>query len=422
MATEVSASFQDTTGGPINAYYAAQNQRMSMMEKAQTLKQQEMASRIMQAEQQEWEVQAPIRQKKAELSIAETGAKLYAANAAIEEENKLVQELPSIMELFKNATVIERNEDGELDYEKSTAKWSQVLSEVSKYGNSDRGKQLFTAAKVGLQEARMSHADQLSYKIAELKSKNTKNKAQVVVNEEGKTVLEYTDPQTGEVREGDVPKSYRSAEEEARAAGMIKQAESDVKVSSEFLEALSSQAEAARLTRSQVKSLRDAYKAGAKGGTLQSYNTAIRGFASDVLGITDPKLSAQRVRDMVINQATLGMRQVLMKGTGAVSNIEGQWIQQAYDLSSMDDKTALIMLEVMDKVAERSIILQQKRRDYERQGITGIALTRKLEEDRDSIPIGIEDLAGKLTGGSTDPASGKMSADDIFNSVMKKRK
>lgn len=422
MATEVSASFQDTTGGPINAYYAAQNQRMSMMEKAQTLKQQEVASRIMQAKQQEWEVQAPIRQKQAELSIAETGAKLYAANAAIEEEKKLVQELPSIMELFRNATTIERNEEGELDYEKSTEKWSQVLSEVSKYGNSDRGKQLFTAAKVGLQEARMSHADQLSYKIAELKSKSTKNKAQVVVNEEGKTVLEYTDPQTGEVREGDVPRSYRSAEEEAKAAGMVEQAKTEAKDATDFLSALSTQAEAARLTRSQVKSLRDAYKAGAKGGTLQSYNTAIRGFASDVLGITDPKLSAQRVRNMVLSQVTLGIRQQVMKGTGAVSDLESKMIQQAYDLAAVDDKTASVMLDILDKVSERTITLQQKRRDYERQGITGMALKRKLEEDRDEIPIGVEDLAGKLTGGSADPASGKMSADDIFNSVMKKRK
>ena len=116
MATEVTFDPQGTPTSVTDAFYKAQDQRMSMMERAQALKNQTLAQKINETKLAQWEVEAPLRSLQLETNMAEAGTKLYATQDTLKATRDLEQNSPSFIEMMKDADVIENDEEGDPKY------------------------------------------------------------------------------------------------------------------------------------------------------------------------------------------------------------------------------------------------------------------------------------------------------------------
>ena len=123
MATEVTFDPQGTPTGIIDTYYKAQDQRMSMMERSQTLKQNKLAQQLDEQKLAQWQVEAPLRDLQVQTNMAEAGTKLYATQDTLTSTRDLEQNSPQIIQMMKDADIIENDSEGDPKYDSNFVKW-----------------------------------------------------------------------------------------------------------------------------------------------------------------------------------------------------------------------------------------------------------------------------------------------------------
>ena len=350
-------------GGPtevMESMYRAQDQRESLMSKARERKQQELTSRILEAKQAEWEMMAPLRQKQTELQVAETGAQLYTANIALEEEKALANDWPALMEKVKAAQVTPKDADGMPDYASTIPMWADVMAESSKYANTARGKQAWQMAKSAMDTARLLNADQTKEKIARLKAERELTEV-IVDNKVMKMDAKGNIAQPkGAYPDPDQAREIEQAKAEGRASGEI----STKNVSSAISAGLAAQQSTAKvnLYRNRLSSIKQSL------GPAFKYETMMRS-AGGYLGWGDQKQLAdmqhvsQMNRDFQLEEASR------LRGQGSITDNERKILEGAILSPSLNYEANMAIADVILKFNKRdediaNLIVQLRDKGY----------------------------------------------------------
>lgn len=233
------------------------------------------------------------------------------------------------------------------------------------------------------------------------------------VDEKGNPIDITIDTQTGtELGRGPVtqpPRQYRTDKEEHDAALARESGTEEAKTTSSILDGVRNQAEAARMTLSDVKTIKGLYDEGATSGFGQPWLTkgaAVLGR----LGYGDPKtLASQQALDTTLNRFVLNQSKVMGQGQGAMSDFERRLFEESSANPNRSREANLLLLSAMESVAERAAKMDEERLKLEDQGISRDKIARRMERMRAEIPIqGLAELArlNSDTQKAPSPASG----------------
>lgn len=382
MATEVTFDPQGTPTSVTDAFYKAQDNRMSMMERAQALKNQTLAQKINETKLAQWEVEAPLRSLQLETNMAEAGTKLYATQDTLKATRDLEQNSPSFIEMMKDADVIENDEEGEPKYNDNFVKWGKVVSALSPYSNTTKGKQMLEAAKAQQMQYRMAYANVLDFKEKRLQKEAMLERMRQKPDESPATEQDIADlqevgvdttgielkntyrfkrdPATGKAIAWSQPSVInRSSEAQGDVSMYKEQGQQRAQKASEFLTDIDNMAEKGRERRMYIGQIIDLYKRGAVTGAGTSEINQIRGFLvrggfadADSLA-TDEQVETALMHLVVEDRRDFG------KGTGALSDGETRMFQRATANPNRLPAANLAILAFMDEAAKRSEELQE---------------------------------------------------------------
>ena len=350
-------------GGPtevMESMYRAQDQRMSMMSKARAIQQQEITNQRLQAKQAEWEMMAPLRQKQTELQVAETGAQLYTANIALEEEKALANDWPALMEKVNVAQVTPKDADGMPDYAATIPLWADVMAESSKYANTARGKQAWQMAKSAMDTARILNADQTKEKIARLKAQNELQ--EVIVN--GKLMKRDAQGNVAQAKgaypDPDQAREIEQAKSEGRTSGEL---------SSKSVASVLDTGMAAQQSTSKINLYRQRLAESKQSlGPGFKYETALRA-AGSYMGWGDEKQLAsmqhleQMNRDFQLQEASR------LKGQGSITENERKILEGAIMSPTLSYDANMAITSVILKINKRdediaNLVVQLRDKGY----------------------------------------------------------
>lgn len=211
----------------------------------------------------------------------------------------------------------------------------------------------------------------------------------------GETPTETTvDRKTGQVLgSGVVQRPVRSPEEEARAAGLVKEAQTKVEDSTKFLGEVSSSAEAARVRSSTIGRILSLYDAGATSGFGQDVLTGAQAAFARLTG-KPVTISNQQELEKNLANLVLETGRELMKGSGAVTDYERTLIEKATANAKTTPQANKQILGVMKGIAERQLMLDRKRIELDEQGMSSTEIAKELRKIRDTTPVDMSSLGG----------------------------
>lgn len=202
------------------------------------------------------------------------------------------------------------------------------------------------------------------------------------------------DKLTGQiVGQAPAPRQYESPEEAARRAALTADETSKVKNAQDFLDEVKTKAESARELSGSIQRVNELYSLGAQSGAGQQYFSGGMALLNRIAPGSVKGINNQQQLDKELNSIMMQRGQELMKGGGQVSNYERTLVQNASANPNLDPETNKRILGVMKNIADRSIILDNKRMELEKQGASSREIAKQLEALRASIPVGIEALS-----------------------------
>ena len=157
--------------GIVGAFQQGQSHQMSMMERAQSVKQQKLRTQMLEAQRQQWELEAPIRNAQLQTGLADAANQLYAAQELSKATAEVTSRGPEFMQMMKDADTQVNGADGKADYAVNYQKWSDIAKAVSPYAHTAKGKQMLEAANNQQLFYKTRIASDASFKMAEMKQK-----------------------------------------------------------------------------------------------------------------------------------------------------------------------------------------------------------------------------------------------------------
>ena len=381
MATEVTFDPQGTPTGVIDTYYKAQDQRMSMMEPSQILKRQKLAQQLDEQKLAQWQVEAPLRDLQVQTNMAEAGTKLYATQDTLTSTRDLEQNSPQIIQMMKDADIIENDSEGDPKYDSNFVKWGKVVSTLSPYSNTAKGKSMLEAAKAQQMNYRMSYANVLDFKEKKLLKQQRiqamSNRPEHPVTEQDITDLQAAgvdtsgmqmkntyrftyDQNTGKPIAWSQPSMINRASDEQGDVAMFKeQGQQRAQKASQFLNDIDTAAGKATERRAIIGNIIDLYKRGAITGAGTAEINTIRGYLVRA-GVADPdSLATDEQVEAFLDRIVVEDRREFGKGTGALSDGETAMFVRATANPNRQPATNMAILAFIDEAMERAEKLQQ---------------------------------------------------------------
>lgn len=350
MATEVQANFGDPLA-PINAMYAAQNQRMSLMERSQKQQQDRLNMQLLEAKKAQWDVEAPLRQLQFETSMAEEGTKMYATQDTLRSVRELEQNSPTFIQMMKDADLVENDEEGEPKYDSNFVKWGKVVAALSPYSNTTKGKQMIEAAKAQQMNYRMAYANVLDFKEKKLTKQAKLDELQKVIVDGN---LMFKDPKTGDVApyRGAFPSVEQAAElEMAKTEGRAK-AESNQKYIDELEKAADSASQDVVGINSAISLL--ASKKADTGYGQSAINTFFAVASQFGLPIDETKLQNNQYIEQQLSLLKIRGAAQLMRGQGQITEKEREMLEKATANINLLPETNIRILKAMAAMMQRN--------------------------------------------------------------------
>lgn len=377
MATEVTFNPQGTPLGPTEAFYRGMDQSMSMMERAQSLKNQTLAQKINETKLAQWEVEAPLRSLQLETNMAEAGTNLYAAQDTLKTTRDLEQNSPSLIEMMKDADVIENDEDGEPKYNDNFVKWGKVVSALSPYSNTTKGKQMIEAAKAQQMQYRMAYANVLDFREKkllkearlQLLSQKPSDRTGALTQEE----IDEFEAQTGQpsgFKVGDVkrisrvpgagisigepalpyrePSAQGTVEFEKQYGTDLANRVNEVNLSSQKA------SQAADNMLVDINTLEGLYETGLTTGEGQEYLNMF-GAVALRLGVGNKdRMATQQEAQRAFADMALNAASVMLKGQGQVTENERAMVERAVASAGNSPAANLAIMKTLRKAAQRA--------------------------------------------------------------------
>ena len=381
MATEVTFDPQGTPTGVIDTYYKAQDQRMSMMERSQSLKRQKLAQQLDEQKLAQWQVEAPLRQKQFDANLAESGNKLYAQNYITEKTLELNSKGPEFIKMMDEADVVNVDKDGDNDYNNNYLKWSRIASALSPYSSTAKGKQMIDQANFNQTKFAVLNANMMDLKEKRL-VKQTRLLAMQQKPERPVTPQDITDlqeagvdtsgmqmnntyrltydPATGKPIAWSQPSMINRASDEQGDVAMFKeQGQQRAQKASQFLNDIDTAAGKATERRAIIGNIIDLYKRGAITGAGTAEINTIRGYLVRA-GVADPdSLATDEQVEAFLDRIVVEDRREFGKGTGALSDGETAMFVRATANPNRQPATNMAILAFIDEAMERAEKLQQ---------------------------------------------------------------
>ena len=400
MATEVSANLGSPML-PITAMHDAQNQRMSMMERAQALKNQTLAQKINETKLAQWEVEAPLRQKQFDANLAESGNKLYAQNYITEKTLELNSKGPEFIKMMDEADVVNVDKDGDNDYNNNYLKWSRIASALSPYSSTDKGKQMLEQANFNQTKFAVLNANMMDLKEKRL-VKQTRFLAMQQKPERPVTPQDITDLQEAGVDTSGMQmnNTYRLTYDPATGKpiawsqpSMINRTATEqggVAFEKQFNEELAKQttetnkntqlaSQAADSLLVDIDILEGLYECGLQTGAGNEYlnmfgATALRiGIGSSDRMATQEQ-AQQAFADMKLRAAT-----VMLKGQGQVTEAERAMVEEAVAKAGNSPAANMAIMKVLRKAAERAKEAAKYNNQLRRQAARGEIKAQEIQ-------------------------------------------
>lgn len=369
---------QGNAGTPVlDAGYRAVDYRQSMMQKAQQIEQQKIATQMLEAKRIQWEVEAPLRQRQFETNLAEEGNKLYAAKDVLDSTLEFETKAPEFIQMMKEADVVETDEDGDNDYSKNYQKWAKIASSISPYSSTVKGKRLLELANFN----QVRYASQYG-NILDLKEKRIAKLAKVGELKKaiiGGRVMDV-DPTTGEMA------PHRGAYETADEAADKVRAQESAKQGAKHDQDYMNEIELAGNTASQdlvaIQSVINLLKSGnAQTGYGQ---TAINTFyaIADQAGIPidSAKLQNNQYTEQQMNLLKVKMAGQLMRGQGQITEKEREMLEKATASVNWLPETNIRILTAMAGIMQRNKQLNTMKLSMERDGKSPMEIRLALEQ------------------------------------------
>lgn len=196
-----------------------------------------------------------------------------------------------------------------------------------------------------------------------------------------------------------------SSDQKVRGYIAEQEAKSKIDESSKLLSEVSDSAEIARQKVATIDRISALYSEGAKTG----FGQPVLNQASAILqraGYAQDGLANQQQLDKELNNMVLTTGRELMKGAGSVSNYERQLIGNASANSNLTPQANLQILNVIKRIGERSVMLDQKRSELEEAGKSRVEIANELRRLRDAMPVGADVLAPLSVTGAAGGANG----------------
>lgn len=379
---------QGNAGTPVlDAGYRAVEQRQSMMQRAQSLQQQEMNTQLLAAKKQQWDIEAPLRQRQFETSLAEEGNKLYAAKDVLDSTLEFETKAPEFIQMMKEADTVLTDEDGDNDYSKNYQKWAQIASQISPYSNTAKGKRLLDLANFN----QLRYASQYG-NILDLKEKRMAKLAKVGELKKaiiGGKVMDV-DPTTGEMA------PHRGAYETADEAADKVRAQEAAKQGAKHDQDYMNEIELAGNTASQdlvaTQSVINLLKSGnAQTGYGQgAINTFYSVAAQAGIPIDSAKLQNNQYTEQQMNLLKVKMAGQLMRGQGQITEKEREMLEKATANVNWLPETNIRILTAMAGIMQRNKQLNTMKLAMERDGKSPMEIRLALEQYKQDHDQGFE--------------------------------
>lgn len=401
MATEVTFNPQGTPLGPTEAFYRGMDQSISMMERSQALKRQKLAQQLDEQKLAQWQVEAPLRDLQVQTNMAEAGTKLYATQDTLTSTRDLEQNSPQIIQMMKDADIIENDSEGDPKYDSNFVKWGKVVSTLSPYSNTAKGKSMLEAAKAQQMNYRMSYANVLDFKEKKL-LKQQRIQAMSQKPERPVTPQDITDLQEAGVDTSGMQmnNTYRLTYDPATGKpiawsqpSMINRTATEqggVAFEKQFNEELAKQttetnkntqlaSQAADSLLVDIDTLEGLYESGLQTGAGNEYlnmfgATALRlGIGSSDRMATQEQ-AQQAFADMKLRAAT-----VMLKGQGQVTEAERAMVEDAVAKAGNSPAANMAIMKVLRKAAERAKEAAKYNNQLRRQAARGEIKAQEIQ-------------------------------------------
>ena len=354
--------------GIVGAFQQGQSHQMSMMERAQSVKQQKLRTQMLEAQRQQWELEAPIRNAQLQTGLADAANQLYAAQELSKATAEVTSRGPEFMQMMKDADIETNTPDGLRDYEANWMKWSDVAQKLSPYAHTAKGKQWMDVANMKMAHYQIGQVQQnkfktgkleQEYKIAELQDRHAARMEELKARgglvkdiQDGKLV--YRDPETGEV--APYRGAYQTVEEKAAGAYAEESAKQKAKTDMEYISGIRTAAENSYQDSSSVGSMLMLLRSGsAETGYGQSaVNTFVSMLDRAGIPVDTAQLSNNQYLEQQMSLLKVRMASQLMRGQGQITEKEREMLEKATANVNWSRETNIKILQAMFDMMQRS--------------------------------------------------------------------
>ena len=361
-------------GDPGRTYMAAGQAQMSLMEKAQAMRQRDEAMAMQRAK---WEVEAPVMAAEAQSKLLEYGATLKERQRTAGLYAEFAQNTDQMQQDLTEAMASSMSEDGKPNWEGTFHNLQQVRAKWNKYSMLPQAQGWFKnvdlEGKFAFDRAVIEQKANSSLAIARERMGKPSDRTGALTQEE----IDEFDAQTGKpsgFQVGDVKRISRtpygiSIGEPAvqyqppSAQGDVKmyqeQGQQRAQKASQFLTDIDTAAEKGMERRAIIGNILDSYRSGAITGAGTSEINMVRGFLVRAGVANADELARDEQVESYLDRLVVEERREFGKGTGALSDGETAMFVRATANPNRTPAANIAILSFMDEAAARSQKLQQ---------------------------------------------------------------
>ena len=400
MATEVTFDPQGTPTGVIDAYYKAQDQRMSMMERSQSLKQQKLAQQLDEQTLAQWQVEAPIRDMEVQGKILEHGAALKERQRTAGLYAEFAQNTDQMQADFTDAMSTAMSEDGKPDWDSTYRNLQQVRAKWNKYSMLPQANGWFTnldlQAKNTFDRAVIAQKSGDALNLLKERSNRPSDRTGALMQDEidefeqqNGMELGSSGMKVGQVKRisrgpsglsiGEPAQQYQSPSQQGNVAFEKQYGEEMAKRVVETNKGVQLASQAADSMLVDIDTLEGLYESGLQTGAGNEYlnmfgATALRlGIGSSDRMATQEQ-AQQAFADMKLRAAT-----VMLKGQGQVTEAERAMVEEAVAKARNSPAANMAIMKVLRKAAERAKEAAKYNNQLRRQAARGEIKAQEIQ-------------------------------------------
>ena len=399
MATEVSANLGSPML-PITAMHDAQDQRMSMMERSQTLKRQKLAQQLDEQKLAQWQVEAPIRDMEVQGKILEHGAALRERQRTAGLYAEFAQNTDQMQADFTDAMSTAMSEDGKPDWDSTYRNLQQVRAKWNKYSMLPQANGWFTnldlQAKNTFDRAVIAQKSGDALNLLKERSNRPSDRTGALMQDEidefeqqNGMELGSSGMKVGQVKRisrgpsglsiGEPAQQYQSPSQQGNVAFEKQYGEEIAKRVVETNKGVQLAAQAADSMLVDINTLEGLYDIGLQTGAGNDYLNKFGAFALRFNIGSPDRMATQEQAQQAFADMKLRAATVMLKGQGQVTEAERAMVEEAVAKAGNSPAANMAIMKVLRKAAERAKEAAKYNNQLRRQAARGEIKAQEIQ-------------------------------------------